>query len=599
MKNTKKLLSLILTLVMIIGVVAPLSAYAIGNNNNNTIGTIAKDDYQKTKPEGKTKVTVHKLQADNYKVPEEGFGHNGGKLEKEQLEGLGTNVKELDGVTFTYYKLKDAAQLELFKKTPKQYDTNEKVEAVADVTKVGTITTANGQGAEVDLEEGYYWFVESGKPTTVSSSIAVPFGISIPVMNQTEIGEGDDLIPAGTVYLNKVHVYPKNVTGDEVIPKKTVGNEVNLNETHNVGDVQTWFLQANIPGNIKDYEKFVMSDVFFKGLTYKGNVKVYMGYDGAQDAQKVELEKGVDYNLVEPAADTKFTTVEPNPLDATTVLTAPAGQEFSVTLTEAGLKKLADNYQTVKQNAGEGKQVKIYATVDTVINEDAKMGTPIKNTYDLKIKIKGQDEKSKRPNDTPEVETGGKKFVKVSETEVTKKLAGAVFALYDGDKQIVWTQALIDANKDAIDNGKFCKDENGTVFATGTPEIGKPIYLQSDVNGLFEIKGLEYSKWEKTELDGNKTEITHNYKLKEVKFPEGYAGNKDTEIPFTVNKTSYKDNAEGYPENTHDAQGNMLVKNKDLTIPPTGGIGTVIFAVAGIALMGGAFIAIKKRSAEE
>lgn len=592
MENKRKLLSLILTLVMIIGVVAPLSAFA--DQTVGPVGKITTDDYQKTKPDS-TEVTVHKLQADSYiGVPDKGFTHNGGTID---VTKLGTNVRELDGVTFTYYMLKNAAQLELFKKTPKAYDTTEKVEAVAGVTKVGTITTANGQGAKVDLDEGYYWFVESGKPTTVSSSIAVPFGISIPVMNQTELDEGGNLIPAGTVYLNKVHVYPKNVTGDEIIPKKTVGNEVNLNETHNVGDTQTWFLQANIPGNIKEYERFVMSDVFFKGLTYKGNVKVYMGFDGAEDAKKVTLEKGVDYNIVEPALDTKFTTEEPNPLDANTVLTAAAGQEFSITLTEAGIQKLADNYQDVKKNAGEGKQVKLYATVDTVINEDAKMGTPIKNTYDLKIKIKGQDEKSKRPNDTPEVETGGKKFVKVSETEVTKKLAGAVFALYDGDKQIVWTQALIDANQAAITAGKFASDANGTVLTTAT--AGKPIYLLSDDKGLFEIKGLEYSKWEKTEVNGTKTEITHNYKLKEVKFPEGYAGNKDTEIPFTVNKTSYKDNAEGYPANTHDDKGNMLVKNKDLTIPPTGGIGTVIFAIAGIALMAGAFVAIKKRSAEE
>lgn len=592
MKNTKKLLSLILTLVMIIGVVAPLSAFA--DQTVGPVGTIDAKDIEITKP-GTTSVVVHKLQADSYKgVPDKGYPHNGGSLTQEQLDTLGTNVKELDGVTFTYYKVTEE-QFKKFLAAPGSYNTTKLVEAQG-LTKAGEITTAGGKGATVDLtEDGYYWFVESNKPETVSSSIAVPFGISIPVMNQIKVGDHE----VGTVYLKKVHVYPKNVTGDEIIPKKTVGNEVNLNETHNVGDTQTWFLQANIPGNIKEYERFVMSDVFFKGLTYKGNVKVYMGFDGAEDAKKVTLEKGVDYNLVEPALDTKFTTEEPNPLDANTVLTAAAGQEFSITLTEAGIQKLADNYQDVKKNAGEGKQVKLYATVDTVINEDAKMGTPIKNTYDLKIKIKGQDEKSKRPNDTPEVETGGKKFVKVSETEVTKKLAGAVFALYDGDKQIVWTQALIDANKTAIDNGKFCRDENGSTFGAGTPEIGKPIYLQSDANGLFEIKGLEYSKWEKTEVNGTKTEITHNYKLKEVKFPEGYAGNKDTEIPFTVNKTSYKDNAEGYPANTHDGQGNMLVKNKDLTIPPTGGIGTVIFAVAGIALMGGAFVAIKKRSAEE
>lgn len=593
MKNTKKLLSLILTLVMIIGVVAPLSAFA--DQTVGPVGKITTDDYQKTKPDS-TEVTVHKLQADSYKVPEKGYPHNGGLLEADQLKQLGTNVKELDGVTFTYYKLKDAAQLELFKKTPKSYDTTEKVEAVADVTKVGTITTANGQGAKVTLTDGYYWFVESGKPKTVSSSIAVPFGISIPVMNQTELESGELV---GTVYLKKVHVYPKNVTGDEPTPKKTVGNEVNLNESHNVGDTQTWFLQATIPGNIADYEKLVLSDVFFKGLTYKGNVEVYLGYDGIEEGKKVKLEAPTDYTLVQPQVDKKFSTEVP--ADLTQTITAPNGEEFSVTLTAAGIKKLADNYQTVKGPETDAKPVivKLYVKVDTVINEDAKMGTDIPNTFDLKFKTKGGEEKTNKPGDNPKVNTGGKKFVKVSESEVTKKLPGAVFTIYDGDTQIVWTQALIDANKAAIDAEKFCKNDQGEKFDNDTPEVGQPIYLKSDNDGLFEIKGLEYSKWEKTELNGDTTEITHSYKLKEVKFPEGYAGNKDTEIPFTVDKNSYKTDATGYPANTHDEKGNMLVKNKDLTIPPTGGIGTVIFAVAGIALMGGAFVAIKKRSAEE
>lgn len=593
MKNTKKLLSLILTLVMIIGVVAPLSAFA--DQTVGPVGKITTDDYQKTKPDS-TEVTVHKLQADSYKVPEKGYPHNGGLLEADQLKQLGTNVKELDGVTFTYYKLKDAAQLELFKKTPKSYDTTEKVEAVADVTKVGTITTANGQGAKVTLTDGYYWFVESGKPKTVSSSIAVPFGISIPVMNQTELESGELV---GTVYLKKVHVYPKNVTGDEPTPKKTVGNEVNLNESHNVGDTQTWFLQATIPGNIADYEKLVLSDVFFKGLTYKGNVEVYLGYDGIEKGKKVKLEAPTDYTLVQPQVDKKFSTEVP--ADLTQTITAPNGEEFSVTLTAAGIKKLADNYQTVKGPETDAKPVivKLYVKVDTVINEDAKMGTDIPNTFDLKFKTKGGEEKTNKPGDNPKVNTGGKKFVKVSESEVTKKLPGAVFTIYDGDTQIVWTQALIDANKAAIDAEKFCKNDQGEKFDNDTPEVGQPIYLKSDNDGLFEIKGLEYSKWEKTELNGDTTEITHSYKLKEVKFPEGYAGNKDTEIPFTVDKNSYKTDATGYPANTHDKKGNMLVKNKDLTIPPTGGIGTVIFAVSGIVLMAGAFIAIKRRSAEE
>ncbi|WP_138159985.1 SpaH/EbpB family LPXTG-anchored major pilin [Peptoniphilus catoniae] len=577
MKNTKKLLSLVLALVMLLGVVAPLSVFA-----EAPVGDIKETDIQDTKP-NPTPVIVHKLQADSYTgVPDKGYPHNGGKLDQTQLDKLGTNVKELDGVTFTYYKLTDYTQFKKFLDAPGSYNTTKLVEAQG-LTKAGTITTAGGQGATASLtEDGYYWFVESKKPDTVSSSIAVPFGISIPVMNQIKVGDHEP----GTVYLKTVHVYPKNVTGTEPTPKKTVGNEVNMNESHNVGDPQKWYLQATIPANIADYEKFILNDVFFKGLTYKGNVKVYLGYDGITSGE-VSLTGGTDYTIVQPAVDKHFT----KEIDSTTEV--PADEKFSITLTEAGIKKLAANYQTVK-DAAKGKEVKLYATVDTVINEDAKMGTNIPNTFDLTFKTKSGEDKNKKPDTPPTVNTGGKKFVKVSESEVTKTLAGAVFELYDGKTQIKWTQALIDANQAAITAGKFASDANGTTLTAAT--VGQPIYLMSDANGLFEIKGLEYSSWKKTKLDGSEETITHDYKIKEVKFPKGYAGNKgETIYNFTVDANSYN----GGPKETHDAQGNMLVKNKDLTIPPTGGIGTAIFGVAGIALMGGAFAAIKKRSAEE
>lgn len=583
MENKRKLLSLILALVMIIGVVAPLSAFA--DQTVGPVGTIDANDIETTKP-GTTSVVVHKLQADSYKgVPDKGYPHNGGSLTQEQLDTLGTNVKELDGVTFTYYKVTEE-QFKKFLAAPGSYNTTELVEAEG-LTAKGTITTADGKGATVEItEDGYYWFVESDKPATVSSSIAVPFGISIPVMNQIKVGDHE----VGTVYLKKVHVYPKNVTGTEPTPKKTVGNEVNKNESHNVGDLHTWFLQTTIPGNIGDYEKIVLNDVFYKGLTYKGNVEVYLGYDGITTG-KVTLDENTDYTIVQPAVDKKFT----KEIGSTTEV--PADEKFSITLTEAGIQKLAANYQTVKTAAAD-KEVKLYATVQTVINEDAKMGTDIPNEFDLTFKTKDGEEKNKKPDTPPTVNTGGKKFVKVSESEVTKTLPGAVFELYDGETQIKWTQALIDANQEAITAGKFASDANGTVLTAAT--VGEPIYLLSDANGLFEIKGLEYSSWKKTNLDGSEETITHDYKIKEVKFPEGYAGDKaNTFFTFTVDKDSYKNDATGYPENTHDEKGNMLVKNKDLTIPPTGGIGTVIFAIAGIALMAGAFVAIKKRSAEE
>ena len=607
--NKKKIMSLIMALVMIVGVFSPLTAFADGdgktddanNGYKKPTSTIAESDVQKDKPDS-TNVTVHKLQADSYHTPlyPKGIEHDGGKI--DDLSGIGSNVSELDGVKFTVYKLKDAAQLKTFIDSPTSYDTTDEVEAVAGVTKVsGTnpIITANGQGASITLEDGYYWFVESGKPDTVSSSIAVPFGLSIPVMNKVKVGTYD----IGTAYLKNVHVYPKNVTGTEPEPKKTVGNEVNMNESHKVGEVQTWFLQATVPGNIQDYETFKMVDYFSEGLTYKGNVKVYLGYDGIADGDKVALTENTDYTLKQPAVDTKFTT---KILDGNEAITVESGQEFEIALKagsdteKVGIRKLADEYQAMKEKAGD-KPVKLYATVETVINEDAKMGVKIPNAYDLKFKKKGTDEKTKRP-ENPTVETGGKKFIKVSEIDESKKLAGAVFELYDGADKMTWTKELIAANKTAIEAGKFATkaDENKEEYTatSSTADLeGKTIYLQSDSNGLFEIKGLEYSKWTKTLLDNTTEEHTHDYKIKEVKFPEGYAGNK-AEFPFAVDANSYKDNATGYPENTHDAQGNQLVKNKPLTIPQTGGIGTVIFTVVGIGLMAGAVMAMKKNREE-
>ncbi len=618
MKRKNTLWSLVLALVMVLGVFAPLSALAAetpgfpqGTDTPADLKvTLEETDVQTTKPD-ETPVTVHKLQADKYADGIGiGFKHNGGKIATDDdgnyPAALGTNVKELNGVSFTYYKLKDAAQLKEFIDDKSNLTTTEQVEA-KNLTAAGTITTANGQGATVNLPDGYYWFVESGydKPEDgpdITSSIAVPFWLSIPVMNKEKVGDHAE----GTVYLKQVHVYPKNVTGKDSVPTKTVDNEVNLNSKHNVGDTQTWYLQATIPANIQDYESFVMKDTFFKGLTYVGNVKVSMGYDG--NISQVELAKGTDYILEEPTKNDKKFTTEIQ-ADLTKEINAPADEKFSVTLTEAGLKKLVDNYKTVSDAAKkENKEVKLYATVDTVINEDAKMGTKIPNTYDLITKIKGKDEKKKKPETPPTVETGGKKFIKVSESDNNTKLAGAVFSLFDGDKQMTWTQALIDANKTAIEAGKFAKDENGTKLTVADAEAAVKgttplnIYLMSITDGTFEIKGLEYSSWELTKLDGSKETKTHDYKLKEVKFPENYAGNKGTEYKFIIDKDSYNRTEDGkveaYPNETL-IKGAMRIENKDLTIPPTGGMGTVIFVVAGMALMGGAFIAMRKRSAEQ
>ncbi|MBL7574359.1 LPXTG-motif cell wall anchor domain-containing protein [Peptoniphilus asaccharolyticus DSM 20463] len=67
---------------------------------------------------------------------------------------------------------------------------------------------------------------------------------------------------------------------------------------------------------------------------------------------------------------------------------------------------------------------------------------------------------------------------------------------------------------------------------------------------------------------------------------------------FEINATSYNANPTTATDNVGDANPEEII-NKKVTIPQTGGIGTIIFTVVGIALMAGAVMAMRKRNSEE
>ena len=130
------------------------------------------------------------------------------------------------------------------------------------------------------------------------------------------------------------------------------------------------------------------------------------------------------------------------------------------------------------------------------------------------------------------------------------------------------------------------------------------LVLTSDDQGRFEITGLAYG----------------TYTIVEIKAPKGYALPSNAEFEFTVGKDTYKGTKDEFrytkdiePETGKelteeqktanakakaDGFGKQII-NKKVDIPQTGGIGTVIFTVVGISLMAGAFIAMRKRTAEE
>lgn len=239
-----------------------------------------------------------------------------------------------------------------------------------------------------------------------------------------------------------------------------------------------------------------------------------------------------------------------------------------------------------------------------------------------------EDNNPKPLNPTePKVVLGGKKFVKTDENG--KRLAGAEFFVKktvteEGkqvDKYLVATkkdeQAVADAKaaldkaveeynaltaeqqegaegktkKAAIDTAQEAYNkafiENATAYTwVNAPKEGEAdnrVVLTSDGQGRLEITGLEYG----------------NYKLEEKTAPKGYA-KLNGDVDFEVKKGSYTTEDVNIKYNEADTANSALqIVNKKVSIPQTGGIGTIIFAAVGIALMVSAVVAMKKREAEE
>ena len=556
MKNLRKISALFIALAMVLSVISSLSGVSI-------------------KAAGSTDVVIHKIVMEKTAMDAHYESEKSKKFDGNQIGAsdigtyFGGNAKEVAGVAFDVYKRVAATEPDSLQ--PKNTifggvatsddDTYHFKKVNTSILKTG----AGNAGLKITLDDGVYIIVENKADSEytgangeiLSEAKAVPARLVLPATNSAgkTFGTGADAL----------HIYPKNT---EEKPKidKTVDKLENKYISAEIGKTVTWYLQATAPSDIKDYEKFILSDTFSNSLTYKGNVQVKFG-TGTDFTTYTALTKDTDYTLTE------------------------AGQTVTIALKKTGIAKLKPGQ-------------KVIASVDTVINKDAVMGLEIPNNFTLEYghNPNTTGKKEKLPKDEePKVVTGGKKFKKVIEGTDTA-LEDAVFKLRDDQTDVKWTAELIEANKTAIDDGQFATENAGAYTATSAtnqPTAGQPIYLRSKSDGTFEIKGLEFSSWKKKKWNGTAMvdgdEVTHDWKLVEVKAPTDYAINT-TPVDFTVDKTSY------YVDPTIAspvAAAPLKVNNKKVTIPQTGGIGTVIFAVVGLGLMGFAAYAMKRNSKED
>ena len=207
------------------------------------------------------------------------------------------------------------------------------------------------------------------------------------------------------------------------------------------------------------------------------------------------------------------------------------------------------------------KTVVVTYTAD--LNEKAKLNTAIHNTDGL-VYGNDSDTNFEPGKNSPDVFTYGMKVVKVNGNDTTQKLADAEFQIFtDAEAKTPLTVKVDDKNVNVV---------------AETGANGEATFVLEGTTTTF------------------KFDATQTYYAKEIAAPTGYNLNSSV---FTVSIDKSKEYT--FVGNIADGD-NVAVANYPVTVPKTGGMGTMMFYVGGAALIACAgvllFVLKRKKAAK-
>lgn len=343
----------------------------------------------------------------------------------------------------------------------------------------------------------------------------------------------------------EVTVQPKNeVKGDVDIEKDviSIGNDeasVDAYKAH------TWIIGATVPLDIGQGKSYVIADTLDNRLDFLGNVKVQVERANDNTVTPVVLVQDADYVLSVTDNDS---LAEDKPCDA-----------FTVSLTRAGMQKVAE---AVGEDYAD-YMIRVY--FDAQINANADMGEEIPNQAELDYTNSvGFDFDVE--SDIPRVYTGGANLLKVDGDDQETTLSGAEFRLYRAATEA--EQADDTVEKNWLD-GVSVPVVAVSFFDNANFEGDKVTAVTSGADGKVAICGLAYG----------------TYYLVETKAPAGY-NLLSAPAELVIDEASHL-----------EANAVTVINRSGVELPDTGGIGTAIFTVTGLALMAaaGVLLVMKKR----
>lgn len=657
MKRIKKIASLLLAVVMVLGM---------------TMTTFAQEQQEQQNPPisaGQYKLALNASTNHTYKIYQVLTGTVSADGKTLSDMGVGANVKsDYNNVDAIIAKLKD---------TEKSKDDNivflegaalgdAALELIKADTPYVTYTRPNNEESEADK-----------KLPVLKKEFILPGGYYVITDSFVNAEGNEDTVSRTMVYLvEDVTVTPKttSVTPDKKIKEDDTGKDSN---EASIGDTITYQLSGSIP-DMTGYKKFkyVLVDTASKGLIQQvkvGDKKI--GGIGTKN----------DAGLVTPDTDSPKVEYE------VTAVTRNADGTTTIRLAVKNAIQYADKFQ-------ENPLKWFYVEIDAQLTAEAEV-VKIPNTNKVKIDFSnnpnedydgetddfGPDEpKGETPDVIVETYTTSLTLTKVDGKDATKKLQGAVFML-EGDAvkvgYVTGYEYVLKSTVSEYTGDDWYKLKDNTYTKTAPKQDGENSAYESitDIYALVpvakpnvsfvkkaEVTDYTGQTWYKVIVDGKEVytqekpegtaeeyvlinntptgmeaqavtgedgqiEFTGlgagKYTLTEVKAPEGY--NKITnKIVFTVtwnkdegfkvvdlhevdekgnivvdsNNTTYVISVapENPDDTTNPGKGTTLsstiVNNNGSQLPSTGGIGTTIFyIVGGILVIGAGILLVAKK----
>ena len=332
-----------------------------------------------------------------------------------------------------------------------------------------------------------------------------------------------------------------------------------------VGDTVTWKVEASVPSNVNELKTYKLTDKMSDALTWENKAKANLEIT---TNNSTTLEASTDYTLTVPEDNT-------------------TGGTWTIEFTEAGKTKLATSNVKV-----------ITVTFNTKLNETAIIGSE-GNLNDAELDYSNAIYPTEDPDNPNKGNTPGEDKIKdqaivysfqmniekVDGKDSTIKLQGVTFDLYS------YTGAKTNPTEADL------KGSDGTLVEQN---------LTTDVDGKIQKSGLKNGTYYLLETKTVKTKDGKQYNLlKEpvkVEIKVDYVTKTETTITKDVNgnvadTTTVSTKTFTGGDTGSDGTFTVTVKNyTGFDLPITGGMGTVLFSIAGFALMAGAaFVLLKGR----